>query len=519
MSPDKKENKKGGARLARPDQTPGAHGEAGAAKPSRAKRPKRVRTARQKVLLGLYIAVTVIAAIIVALFIAYKVLIVKPEVKPRPQVDPPVESGGVIPSAAPIEESDRKTDFFTFLVIGRDTGGGGNTDTIMLVAYDIPNQKLAVMSIPRDTMVNVPWEIKRINSVYNVYGGGEKGIQALYKEVSQLVGFQPDFDVVVEWDGFGKLVDAIGGVDFYVPLNMYYDDPTQDLHIHISKGQQHLNGEQAMQVIRFRKNNDNTGYVTGDIGRIETQQAFMKEVIKQCLTASNIISNVGKYARIFTECVDTDLTVNNLAYFAKEAIEGGLNVDNVTFITMPGDYNGTAWSPTYQNYQSYVLPYGDELIKVVNEHFNPYLEDRTASQLDIMTVNRDGSLSSSTGVVEDSKAAKPPVKPTPKPQATPEPEPEPTESPVVSESPAPTDTPPAGTTPAPGESAAPGGSPTPSESPAVSAPPAENPTPAPTAPPAEPTPTAQPTPEPTPEPTPAPAPSDGDVILPPEAYE
>ncbi len=84
------------------------------------------------------------------------------------------------------------------LILGRDTGGGGNTDTMLLASYDVTNQKATVMSIPRDTMVNVPWDIKRINSVYNYYGGGDKGIKALYKEISQLVGFEPDYQVIVE---------------------------------------------------------------------------------------------------------------------------------------------------------------------------------------------------------------------------------------------------------------------------------------------------------------------------------
>lgn len=78
-------------------------------------------------------------------------------------------------------------------------------------------------------MVNVPWDVKKINSVYLHYGGGERGIQALYKEVSQLVGFEPDYQVVVEWEAVGKLVDAIGGVDFNNPYPMDYHDPYQDL--------------------------------------------------------------------------------------------------------------------------------------------------------------------------------------------------------------------------------------------------------------------------------------------------
>lgn len=101
---------------------------------------------------------------------------------------------GVRPKAG----GERKSkDFYTVLILGRDTGGGGNTDTMLLASYDVTNQKATVMSIPRDTMVNVPWDIKKINSVYNYYGGGDKGIQALYKEIAQLVGFEPDYQVVL----------------------------------------------------------------------------------------------------------------------------------------------------------------------------------------------------------------------------------------------------------------------------------------------------------------------------------
>ncbi len=81
---------------------------------------------------------------------------------------------GVRPKAG----GERKSkDFYTVLILGRDTGGGGNTDTMLLASYDVTNQKATVMSIPRDTMVNVPGTLRSINSVYNYYGGGDKGIQ------------------------------------------------------------------------------------------------------------------------------------------------------------------------------------------------------------------------------------------------------------------------------------------------------------------------------------------------------
>ena len=393
------------------------------------KKTKKTRTRKERIRLRIIIALVVVLALLIGLFALYRSWAKKPPVDP---VTPSQSAtGDMMATSGPEMGGDRKEDFYTFLVVGRDTGGGGNTDTILLAAYDVANQELNVMSIPRDTMVNVPWDIKRINSVYNFYGGGDEGIEALYKEVSQLVGFVPDFEVVVEWEAIGELVDAIGGVWFDVPRNMYYDDPTQDLHIHISAGYQELNGEQAMGVLRWRQNNDGTGYVTGDIGRIETQQAFLKAVVEQCLQIENV-ANIQKFARVFTDNVQTDLTLGNLVWFAEQAIFGGLSMDNVNFITMPGDYNATAWSRTYGNYQSYVLPDGEQLLQVVNESFNPYLEDRVAESQDIMWVNSDGSISSSTGIVEDTRAAQAPSRPVQTPEPSPSEDPEQTEQPEES---------------------------------------------------------------------------------------
>ncbi|QNL45336.1 LCP family protein [Oscillibacter hominis] len=367
------------------------------------KGPKRKLTKKQKWM----VAGAAVLTVALALLIAYMLLFVRPEVpgagKQEKDPENPVSSEeGVQPKAT----GERKSkDYYTILVLGRDTGGGGNCDTMMLASYDVTNQKMTVMNIPRDTMVNVSWDVKKINSVYNFYGGGEKGIDALYKEISQLVGFVPDYRVIVEWEAVGKLVDAMDGVYFEVPRDMDYEDPYQDLSIHIKKGYQKLTGEQAMGVVRFRDGKN--GYNNGDIGRIETQQNFLKAVISQLLQVKNL-TKIEKFAKIFTECVETDLTWQNLFWFGKSAIVGGLSMDNVNFVTMP--YKGVyAWSRSYHQNLSYVVPVADELLELVNNSLSPYLEPSKMSELDIMYVNSDGSIGSTTGRVEDTKAAVPPT--------------------------------------------------------------------------------------------------------------
>ena len=258
-------------------------------------------------------------------------------------------------------------------------------------------------------MVNVSWDVKKINSVYNSYGGGQDGIQGLYKEISQLVGFQPDYQVVIEWEAVRKIVDAIGGVYFDVPYNMDYHDPAQNLVIEQKKGYRLLNGDDAMQVIRWRKNDETSpyGYHTGigDYGRIKVQQDFLKAVIEQMLKPENIL-NIGKIVQVFQESVESDLSFQNMLWFGKQAASGGLSIDNITFLTMPWK-SATAWSYYYHRYLEYVVPIPDELLDIVNNQLSPFVNEFTLSDLDIMSVNADGSLHSTTGHLEDSRASKP----------------------------------------------------------------------------------------------------------------
>ncbi len=373
--------------------------------------PPADRSARTKKIL---VAVCAVLALVLAALLVERAVFVRPDVN-----KPPAEEGSqqeqeeeidVGDGLQPVVAGKRKSDdFYTFLVLGRDTGGGGNCDTMLLASYDMTNQNVTVMSIPRDTMVNVPWDVKKINSVYNHYGGGDKGIARLKTEISQLVGFKPDYTMIVEWEAVGELVDAIGGVWFDVPYDMRYWDPYQDLEIVVDKGYQLLDGEKAMGVIRWRHNSDGKGYPDGDLGRIKTQQAFLKAVISQVLQVKNAVK-LFEFAEIFERNVTTELSVQNLFWFAKGAVLGGLDLENVEFVTMPSKAV-SCWSRLVKNMQSYVVAKPTELLELVNTKLSPFEQVFTLSNLDLMSVNADGSVSSTTGHVEDEKAALPPVKP------------------------------------------------------------------------------------------------------------
>ena len=158
-------------------------------------------------------------------------------------------------------------------------------------------------------------------------------------------------------------------MEFYIPIDMDYDDPYQDLSIHFTKGTRLLYGEDALKVVRFRHNNDGTGYGSEDVGRMTTQQNFLKAVAKKTLTPANV-TKVNEFVKIFHQYVETDLTINNLAWLGAQFITMG--PDRIDFCTLPGE-----WKSPY----IYVDP--EETLALVNQFLNPYVEDRLPEDLNI----------------------------------------------------------------------------------------------------------------------------------------
>lgn len=270
-------------------------------------------------------------------------------------------------AAALAAHTERKDNFYTILVSGVDDGNGGS-DTNILVAVDAENGKIHGVSIPRDTKAVINGKNHKINFAYNS-GGSE----LLARTISEQLGIPVDFTVTVDLTGFVALVDAIGGVDFYVPIDMNYDDPIQGLSIHFSKGMQHLSGQEAMEVVRFRHNNDGGGYPLQDLDRIKTQQAFLKAVADKMFSLQSVIK-VPEFARIFFDYVDSDLTVGEMVWFGNQALSIG--TENIAFHTLPGAAK-TVYGGSY-----YVLD-EDACLELVNSSFNPYREDLTTADLDI----------------------------------------------------------------------------------------------------------------------------------------
>ncbi len=305
----------------------------------------------------------------------------KPVTSPDVSADPDDPESTVPPvSASPGDEENvstmpayRKEGVYTFLVVGNDDGNG-NTDTMLVGAFDTVNGKLNIVSIPRDTLVNVSWEVKKANTILAF-----SDMDGLKSELSKIMGFQVDSYGVVDLEAFVALVDAVGGVDFDVPVDMHYDDPMQDLSIHINAGYQHLDGKQAVKVVRFR-----SGYASGDIGRIGTQQAFMKALASKCLSLENLVKNASTYAHIFKTYVDTDLTLGNLIWYLQQFSK--LDSDDITFQTLPGNGLDSVKG------LSYLSIYPDEWVSMINQYLSPLKEPVKVEDLGILTRNSSGSL-------------------------------------------------------------------------------------------------------------------------------
>ena len=279
----------------------------------------------------------------------------------------------------------RDTSKYTFLLLGADQGEY-NTDVIMAATFDAAAHTLDVVNIPRDTLVNVSWPTKKANSILanmRARNSGEedseaKALQATVEMFADILGYEADYCALVNIRAFVELVDAVGGVDFYVPVNMNYDDPYGGLSIHYTEGMHHLTGQQAIEVVRFR-----SGYSNADIGRIGTQQDFLKSAAEQILAKKSSIS-VAELAAIFIRYVKTDLGLDDLIWFGNALLK--MDAENITFHLLPANASGSVGN------QSYVNIYVDEWLDLLNSTFNPFTEDITPGDVSILTRDSNRNL-------------------------------------------------------------------------------------------------------------------------------
>lgn len=248
----------------------------------------------------------------------------------------------------PLQSLKNRNERINILVFGVDSlnnekSNNSRSDSIMLVTIDPNKENPSIISIPRDTRVEIPGRknFDKINHAH-AYGGPE----LLVKTVEKLLDLDINYYVRINYNVVIDVVDALGGIEIDVPIDMRYRDPyaTPPLNINIKKGLQVLDGEQSVHFMRFRK-----GYVNQDLGRIEAQQQFVKALIDKVLSPSTILK-IPQLIDIAYSNIDTNMTKTNMVSLAvKGSTMDTQNLNKITLEGTPKTINGISYYVVTEN--------------------------------------------------------------------------------------------------------------------------------------------------------------------------
>lgn len=286
-------------------------------------------------------------------------------------------------------------DSYTFLVIGRTNDL--RTNTIMFWHFDVKNNNISLLSIPRDGWINNSLFVGRINAVfpsrYNLARRQGKssaeatveGINFLCQVIQFTFGLPIDRYIFVDLAGFRALVDAVGGVEIYVPMDMRYVDTCQNppLHINLRRGLQTLDGDKAEQFVRFR-----AGYVDQDIGRIRAQQTFMAALMKKMLVFDT--AQIGRILDVAATYTTTNLSASDMTWFAARAIN--VRLEDIITHTLAGESARAGAASVWSLYRA-------EAIELINMYYNPFVEDIPVGNFNIFELSRTRAHHANTGGV------------------------------------------------------------------------------------------------------------------------
>lgn len=252
-------------------------------------------------------------------------------------------------------------DKLYILAMGESTG---MSDTIIVCSYDPKTQEASMLSIPRDTFIGDSKynasAYDKINSLYNNGRNPEKTLEA----VNELTGLDIKNYILIDTKALVELVDSIGGVEFNVPMDMKYDDYSQELHVNLKEGWQKLNGDQVEQLVRFRHNADGSTYSyeygMEDFGRMRTQREVIMAIAKQTIQLKNV-KEIGKIIDITEKYVQTNMNFKDLKDYIPYAVN--MNTDNIKAEQLPGEAR-------YINGISFFLADEEKTEKMVDELFN-----------------------------------------------------------------------------------------------------------------------------------------------------
>lgn len=266
----------------------------------------------------------------------------------------------------------------------------GRSDTMLILRLDPRDNTVKMLSIPRDTQVDVPGVgVDKINDA-NVEGGPAMAARVVSRTLNDV---PIDRYVRITTEAFRELVDIVGGIDVYVPYPMQYDDHTQNLHIDLAQGWQTLNGAQAEQFARFRKDQ------FGDVGRVQRQQTLLK-ALRQRISNPTVLPRLAQAVRVMQQYIDTNLSLEEMLALVGFSLK--LEPDNFKMVLLPGRF-----STPNESVASYWIMDSAGKDRIIREYFqqnstltSPEVESDSATQVRIAIQNSTQNPELSNRVVE-----------------------------------------------------------------------------------------------------------------------
>lgn len=259
------------------------------------------------------------------------------------------------PESEPTASSKKPS--YNFLLLGKDDAAD-LCDVIIIVSYDTQTQKIETLQIPRDTYASyTSASYRKLNGATHALGSAEK----FAKFIENSLGIPIDFCISVGLSTIEKAVDMLGGVEVEIGEDMVYDDPYQELSINLSAGKHLLSGREATQFLRYR-----SGYVRGDIARLDAQKIFLAAFVRKLLTESDAHDLAGTALSLLGE-IETDISTSECLYFISQL--PNIKMENIALMTMPGEAvqsESGAW---------YYIINREEAYATVKKYFSPSLTE------------------------------------------------------------------------------------------------------------------------------------------------
>ncbi len=258
---------------------------------------------------------------------------------------------------------DTERTYVNVLMLGLDKDET-RSDVMMIAQLNLDTNSVNVLQIPRDTYVKNNRNDRKINSAY-----GSGGVETSIKEVKTLVDIDLEKYAVITTSGFRDVIDAVGGIYYDIPQDMDYDDPLQDLHIHLKKGYQLLDGDKAEQYVRCRYI-----YPTGDIGRVEAQSDFLKEAFSQITERykSGGDINTEKLISTLGDMIDTNFTLEEMLKYAPYLLS--VDIQNLNIMILAGQAE-------YRNGGSYFIPDDEKNKQIIDDYFTPATSEADLTEI------------------------------------------------------------------------------------------------------------------------------------------